>query len=189
MKINELKENPDNPSKCSEEQLQRLVGKLRRVPLGLTALRIAYIRDDDGTKTVLSGNKRLRALKIIYGEDAELPDEYFQDITSMSETERHEFILTANVQDGEWDLDRLLEQYGTDELAELLDTVDLEKVFSAMTPPPEPPCEVEAEDERKPFVVKITFQSEKDTNEFLESVQADIMNKYHAFVNVSGGGL
>lgn len=36
----------------------------------------------------------------------------------MSEAERHEFIIDANVSDGEWDLDRLLEQYGQDELVD-----------------------------------------------------------------------
>ena len=36
----------------------------------------------------------------------------------MSEAERHEFIITANVSDGEWDLDKLLAQYGNEELAD-----------------------------------------------------------------------
>ena len=61
MKLNELRENPKNPSKASEEQIDRLAGKLKRVPLGLTAMRIAYITDDpEGGKMVISGNKRLR---------------------------------------------------------------------------------------------------------------------------------
>jgi len=98
-----------------------LAGKLKRVPLGLTAMRIAYVTDDaDGGKMVISGNKRLRVLKQAYGEDAELPDEYFQDVTAMSEAERHEFIVSANISDGEWDLDKLLEQYGQDELKDLM---------------------------------------------------------------------
>ena len=110
MKLRELRENPNNPSRCTPEELDRLAGKLKRVPLGLTAMRIAYVTDDpDGGKMVISGNKRLRVLKKAYGEDADLPDEYFQDVTAMSEAERHEFIVTANVSDGEWDLDRLLE--------------------------------------------------------------------------------
>ena len=77
MKLSELYENPKNPSKATEEQLERLAGKLKRVPLGLTAMRIAYVVDEDGKKMVISGNKRLRVLKRAYGEDAELPDNYF----------------------------------------------------------------------------------------------------------------
>lgn len=109
MRLDEFIENPDNPSKATDEQLQRLAGKLKRVPLGLTAMRIAYVVDEKtGQKVVISGNKRLRVLKKAYGEDGEVPDEWFQDVSGMSEAERHEFIVTANVNDGEWDLDKLL---------------------------------------------------------------------------------
>jgi len=82
MKLGELIENPENPSKATEEQLERLAGKLKRVPQGLTAMRIAYVTDKEpGKKMVISGNKRLRVLKKAYGEDGEVPDEWFQDGT------------------------------------------------------------------------------------------------------------
>lgn len=119
MKLADLYENPDNPSKCTEEQLERLAGKLKRVPQGLTAMRVAYVLDDDGRKMVISGNKRLRVLKKMYGEDGDVPDEWFQDVTSMSEAERHEFIVTANVSDGDWDIDKLLDQYDVTEFKDL----------------------------------------------------------------------
>ena len=78
MKLCELRENPDNPSKCSEKQLERLAGKMKRVPAGLTAMRIAYVTDSPPcVKTVISGNKRLRVLKMRHGPDEELPDEWF----------------------------------------------------------------------------------------------------------------
>lgn len=93
-------------------------------------MRIAYVTDDPGGgKMVISGNKRLRVLKRAYGEDAELPDEYFQDVTAMSEAERHEFIVTANVSDGEWDLDMLLEQYGKVELEDFIGKEDLDELL------------------------------------------------------------
>lgn len=111
--------------------MERLAGKLKRVPLGLTAMRIAYITDDpEGGKMVISGNKRLRVLKRAYGDDAELPDEYFQDVTAMSEAERHEFIVSANVSDGEWDLDMLLQQYGYSELTDLMGKESLDALLS-----------------------------------------------------------
>lgn len=130
MKLNELRENPDNPSYATEEQLDRLAQKLKRVPRGLTAMRIAYVTDDQsGCKTVISGNKRLRVLKKLYGEDAELPDEYFQDVTSMSEAERHEFIVTANVSDGNWDIDKLLGQYDKGELEDFFNEDEFTKLL------------------------------------------------------------
>lgn len=195
MKLSELRENPNNPSKCSEADLERLAGKLKRVPLGLTAMRIAYITDDpEGGKMVISGNKRLRVLKRAYGEDAELPDEYFQDVTAMSEAERHEFIVTANISDGDWDLDMLLEQYGKDELSDLMGEIDFLTIMEKMGIPPPPPdekdnTEDEGEEEDKAVIVSIKFKNETDANQFLENVQDDLNTKYHAYVNVSGGKL
>lgn len=112
MQLETFIENPDNPSVGTVEQIQRLKEKIKRVPGGLTAMRIAYVTDMiEGKKVVISGNKRLRVLKLIYTEKQEVPDEWFQDVTSMSQAERHEFIVTANVNDGQWDLDKLLSQY------------------------------------------------------------------------------
>lgn len=129
MRLDELIENPDNPSKATDEQIARLAGKLSRVPEGLKAMRIAYVTDKiSGKKMVISGNKRLRVLKQSYGEDGEVPDEWFQDVTSMSEAERHEFIVTANVSDGDWDLEKLLEQYDIS----LLNDYGLEKLVDSL---------------------------------------------------------
>ena len=123
MNLSELRENPNNPSKATDEQLERLAGKIKRVPLGLTAMRIAYVTDDPGGgKMVISGNKRLRVLKKAFADNADLPDEYFQDVTKMSEAERHEFIVTANVSDGDWDIDKLMEQYDVSFLKDIGDS-------------------------------------------------------------------
>lgn len=48
----------------------------------------------------------------------------------MSPAERHEFIIDANISDGEWDLDRLLMQYDTGELMELMDEDAVSKLLS-----------------------------------------------------------
>ena len=131
MKLDEFIENPDNPSIGTEEDIKRLEGKLTRVPEGLKAMRIAYVTDKiPGKKMVISGNKRLRALKKLHGESVDLPDEWFQDVTSMSEAERHEFIVTANISDGHWDARKLLEQYDTSELASLMDSIALSQLVS-----------------------------------------------------------
>ena len=119
VRLGQFREDPDNVSVATDEEIARLAGKLKRVPLGLTAMRIAYVTDAPGGGCmVVSGNKRLRCLKAAYGEDGEVPAEWFQDITAMSEAERHEFRLNANISDGHFDLDKLLAQYDTAELSE-----------------------------------------------------------------------
>lgn len=129
MNLNDFEVNPDNPRVASEEDIERLVGKLKRVPDGLRAMRIAYATDIiEGKKVVLSGNTRLQALRKLY-PNGECPDEWFEDITSMSEAERHEFIVSANVNDGNWDIDKLLEQYDRGELEDYFKNDDLTKLL------------------------------------------------------------
>lgn len=119
VRLGQFREDPDNVSVATDEEIARLAGKLKRVPLGLTAMRIAYVTDAPGGGCmVVSGNKRLRCLKAAYGDDGEVPAEWFQDITAMSEAERHEFRLNANISDGHFDLDKLLAQYDAAELSE-----------------------------------------------------------------------
>lgn len=128
-----FREDPANVSEATEEEIQRLAGKLKRVPLGLTAMRIAYVTDAPGGGCmVLSGNKRLRCLKAAFGENGNVPAAWFQDITAMSAEERHEFRLNANISDGHWNVEKLLAQYGTDELSaagldDLISTIENDK--------------------------------------------------------------
>lgn len=117
VKISEFVENPDNPQTVTDDRFKALVEKLRRNPNGLKADRIAYVTDNPAGKyVVLSGNKRLRALKEIYGPGGQVDAEWFQDITGMSEDERSEFIVSANVNEGKFDADKMLKLYDKDEL-------------------------------------------------------------------------
>ena len=141
--LSQFREDPDNVSEATDEEIARLAEKLRRVPSGLAAMRIAYVTDCPPGCMVISGNKRLRCLKAAFGENGEVPAEYFQDVTSMTPSERHEFRLNANISDGHWNLDRLLEQYGGDELSaagleDLLSelSTDEPQATEKTTPPP-----------------------------------------------------
>lgn len=123
-------ENPDNPSTATDEELERIAGKLRRVPSGLCAMRIAYVTDGKvGPRMVISGNKRLRCLKLAFGKDGEVPAEWFADITEMTDEQRREFIVDANTNDGSWDPDKLLAQYSKSELEELIGKTDLDELL------------------------------------------------------------
>ena len=98
-------ENPDNPQTVTAENFARLVEKVRRLPEGLKANSIAFVRDD-----------ARRALKAIYGKAGSVPAEWFVDVTGMSEKERREFLVNMNVNEGAWDVEKLMEQYSPDEL-------------------------------------------------------------------------
>ena len=134
VKLSLFREDPDNVSVATDEEIQRLAGKLKRVPLGLTAMRIAYVTDaPGGGRMVISGNKRLRCLKAAYGEDGEVPAEWFQDITAMSEAERHEFRINANISDGSFDAEKLLAQYSRDDLAALMSADAIDELLGSVS--------------------------------------------------------
>ncbi len=136
-------ENPDNPSVASDDAIARLMKKLRKVPDGLTASRIAYVTDYVTRKgvsmsqwlVVLSGNKRLRVLKEIYGESADVPAEWFQDVTSLTPAQRREFVVNMNVTDGEWIASRLMSLYTKDELRELMSKDELDAILADLPRP------------------------------------------------------
>lgn len=133
-KLSEFVENPDNPQTVTDEAFARLVEKIRKNPDGLRANRIAFVTDHPaGKRVVLSGNKRLRALKKIRGESAAAPAEWFQDITAMSEDERREFLVNSNICEGDWDVDKLLQQFDRDELVDLMGTEELGKLLENVT--------------------------------------------------------
>ena len=131
VKLFEFVENPDNPQTVTDRAFERLVGKLKRVPAGLTAKRIGYVTDHPAGKyVVLSGNKRLRALKVLRGTDGTAPAEWFQDITEMSEDQRREFIVAANICEGKWVAELLLAIVPKDELKDLMDDQDVMAILA-----------------------------------------------------------
>lgn len=154
-KLGRFVENPDNPQTVTDAAFERLVGKLKRVPSGLTAKRIAYVTDHEaGEFVVLSGNKRIRALKRILGEEYEAPAEWFQDVTEMSADERREFIVTENVVEGDWVASMLLALMPKKELAKLMDDTDVSAILADL-----------------PAVQKIAGNQEINGEEFADTME------------------
>ena len=176
-------ENPDNPSEATDEAFARLVEKLRRIPDALAANRIAYISDDPRVpdkRLVISGNKRLRALKLIHGEDGAIPAEWTEDITPMTTEQRRVFLVAANVVEGEWDAALMRELYTPEELAPLLgdDALDglLETVSVAVSPDPAAETEtvelaitLPADDYRRAYVALVS-RNEDISKAFMEFI-------------------
>ena len=139
--LSDFVENPENPQTVTVEAFDRLVEKIKRVPEGLRAQRIAYVTDHPAGKcVVLAGNKRLRALKRIYSVCGRVPADWFQDITHLTAAQRAEFLVTSNVNEGEWDVERLLEQYGRDDLCDYLGGATVDDLLRGLVVPEEEPA-------------------------------------------------
>ena len=180
MRLSDFVENPDNPQTITDQAFDRLLGKIERIPSGLTAKRIAYVTDHAAGKyVVLSGNKRLRALKRLHGDDAEVPAEWFQDITSMSEDQRREFIFTANVVEGRWIAKLLTSMYDKDELARLMDDADVAAILADLPAVQQVAENQEVDQESFADVmelkIKLTAADRDKAVEVLDGINADDM--------------
>lgn len=140
LKLSAFAENPDNPQTVTDEAFADLVASVRRDPETLAANKIAYCTDYvspisgesfTGRRIVMAGNKRLRALKKIYGEDGEVPADWFFDLTPLGVEARRRWLVRSNVQTGEWEADLLMKLYSKDELSSLMSPDALDDIFTA----------------------------------------------------------
>lgn len=189
-------ENPDNPSTASDDAIARLMKKLRKVPDGLKASRIAYVTDYVTRKgvsmsqwfVVLSGNKRLRVLKEIYGESADVPADWFQDVTSMPPDARREFIVNMNVVEGEWIASLLMQQYSRDELKELMGKDELDSILADLPRPQQLADNAEIEPSSFAETMTLKFQlTRADRDRALEALKALDPDLAKALMKLLGG--
>jgi hypothetical protein len=140
LKLSLFAENPDNPQTVTDEAFADLVASVRRDPETLAANKIAYCTDYvspisgesfTGRRIVMAGNKRLRALKKIYGEDGEVPADWFFDLTPLGVEARRRWLVRSNVQTGEWEAELLMKLYSKDELSSLMSPDALADIFTA----------------------------------------------------------
>jgi len=105
MKISELKPLEKNPFKSTgDEQIQKIADSIKSFEKMLSIRKI--IIDEDNS--ILGGNKRFFALKKLGYKD--IPDEWIERVTVLTEAEKREFIVKDNSHWGsEWDYDILTE--------------------------------------------------------------------------------
>lgn len=185
--LSKFVENPDNPQTVTDEAFDRLVEKIKANPNGLRAHRIAFVTDHPaGERVVISGNKRLRALKKIHGENGRVYADWFQNVTWMTLAQRKAFIVAANVNEGEWDVAKLLEQFDRDELGGLMDAGELDNLLASLEPV-ESAADEESSDASpsEPKTQQIAPNQEIDTGSFEDKMTLKIeltSSKYEAVV-------
>jgi len=111
VKLSTLKLNTANPRVIKDEKFKKLVQSVKEFPK-MMALRPIVI-DNDGT--ILGGNMRYRALLSLGYK--EVPDEWVRRASELTDEEKQRFIIEDNVPFGEWDWEKLANEWD----AELLD--------------------------------------------------------------------
>jgi len=135
IKLNQLKINSANPRLIKDERFKKLVKSVKEFPK-MMALRPIVV-DDDGT--ILGGNMRYRALLSLGYK--EVPEEWVRKASELTDEEKQRFIIEDNVEFGEWDYDKLanewdeklLEEWGIDipeiKNTELLSEVNINSIY------------------------------------------------------------
>jgi len=134
VKLSEIKLNPNNPRRISEQAMNRLVKSVEEFSRMLELRPIVY----DETGTILGGNMRYLALKKL--GYTEIPETWARGVADLTEDEKRRFIIVDNADAfGEWDMDVLSSEWDSFPLIEW--GIDLPKAWMELPEEKEPPPE------------------------------------------------
>ena len=110
MNINDIKLNPNNPRFIKDERYQKLKKNMQEFPK-MMKLRPIII-DDDGM--IIGGNMRYLTMKDLGYKD--IPEGWVVKASGLTEEERRRFVITDNIPYGDWDYDKLANEWEMTEL-------------------------------------------------------------------------
>ena len=111
-KLSEMKELPGNPRTIKKEQFEKLKKSIQDNQDYFEA-RPLILSDRTGELVILAGNQRYKAAKALGMES--VPTVLLDGLT---EEREREIIIRDNVNNGEWDMDTLANEWDVDDLAE-----------------------------------------------------------------------
>jgi DNA modification methylase len=113
VKISEVKPNPKNPRIIKDGKFQKLVKSIQEFPDMLNKRPLIVFTDVDNKYVVLGGNMRLKALNELKFKEIPviIADEW-------TEEQKAEFLIKDNVGFGEWDWDKLANEWDAEKLDE-----------------------------------------------------------------------
>jgi len=172
--INKIKGNPSNPRNIKDEKFKKLVKSINGFPEMLEKRPIVV--DED--MMVLGGNMRWKACK-----DAGLKEVWIDIAEGWTQEQKDEFIIKDNANFGEWDWDILANEWDSAELNEwgldvwqLYTNTDVNMVNSG-DENDEWVGMPEFESKESPLKIVISFQTEKDREEFAELHKLQFIKK------------
>lgn len=111
-KLTELKELPGNPRTIKKDQFEKLKKSIQDNPDYFEA-RPIILSDRTGELVILAGNQRYKAAKAL--GKSEVPTVLLSGLT---EEREREIVIRDNVENGEWDIDALANEWDASELEE-----------------------------------------------------------------------
>ena len=175
----QIKDVKANPRIFKDEKFKRLVKSIEDNP-EMLALREIIVYPQNDKFVVIGGNARYEALKYLKIKDAPckvLPVE-------TTPKQMNAYIIKDNASFGDWDWDMLANEWDLEELQDYgIDMPDygVEDM--------EEPTDLDAENENKPFVVKLTFENPQDIDKFMKAYADNLRADYRCIISISGGEL
>jgi len=111
LKLSEIHINPANPRLIKDERFKKLCQSIKEFPKMMKLRPI--IVDKEGM--ILGGNMRFKALKELGYK--EVPAEWIKRDGELTEAEKQRFIIADNIEQGEWDFEKL-KDWDSDKLKE-----------------------------------------------------------------------
>ena len=108
VKLSELKSNPSNPRFIKDNSFKKLVKSIKDFP-EMRDIREIVVNKD---MVILGGNMRYRAMKEAGINDVRVK------IVELDEQKQKEFIVKDNIESGEWDWEKLANEWDKDKLEE-----------------------------------------------------------------------
>lgn len=169
---------PKNPRQIRDHRYEKLKKSIEDAP-EMLQLRELLVYPHGGKFVIIGGNMRYRACKELgYKElpckvlDAETPVEKLR-----------QYAIKDNENFGEYDWDVVANEWDTAEMEEWgVELPDLDIMEDA-------PEDLDGEDKNKPFVVKLTFESDEKLKEFRDKYEKIIQDEFKVIISVSGGEL
>lgn len=112
--IDDLKETEHNPRQITKKEFEKLKKSLQEDPEFLEAREIVV----DENLTILGGHQRIKALKDMGKKEVEV-----KQVIGWSKEKKRRFVIKDNIQNGEWDMDELANNWDDLPLEEWIDEV------------------------------------------------------------------
>jgi ParB-like chromosome segregation protein Spo0J len=125
MKLSKLKKSANNPRVIKDEKFELLKKSIEEFP-DMMELR-PIVTDKDNV--ILGGNMRYQALVDLGYKD--IPDSWVIKASALTDDQKKRFMISDNVQFGEWDMEVLKIEWNEDELSGWgLDLIKAEESFA-----------------------------------------------------------
>ncbi len=168
---------PKNPRMIRDARFDALKKSIQDAPEMLN-LRELIVYPLGGKYVTICGNMRLKACKEL--NYLSLPCKILE--TDTPPEKLREYAIKDNIAFGDDDWDSLAGEWETEEL--LAWGVELTDVDEE-----EEPTDLDAENENKPFVVKLTFENPQDIDKFMKVYADNLRAEYRCIISISGGEL